>query len=185
VALASPLASALSHATHRWCAHKQSNPYQLLVAHHHDLTINFYDCSSQLLSSTAALRFEYPQLVPHLTIKVQTIIRDPSLAGIVDPQLPASISGLHLSPDAQHCGVVLASGHVLLFRFTMNGPLRVNGLSESLDNMDDTQNIVVILTDLGQKRGDGFRPVCLLDARRGDITAMALSDEGESLRCLC
>jgi hypothetical protein len=131
------------------------------------------------LGSTAALQFEYPQLIPHLTIKVQTIMHDPSLAGIVDPRSPASISGLHLSSDAQHCAVVLMSGHVLFFKFMKNGLQRTDGLSESLHDMDDAQDIVVVLTDLGQKRKDGFQPICLLDARCGDVTTIALSDEGE------
>ena len=152
--------------------------------HHHDLSVKFYDCSPQLLSSTAALRFEYPQLIPHLTIKVQTIIRDPSLAAIVDPHPPASISGLHLSSNAQHCAVALTSGHVLFFKFTKDDLSRVGGLSESLDDMDDAQSIVIILTDLGKKWRDGFQPICLLDARCGDVTAVALSDEGKILRAL-
>lgn len=165
---------------HDWHYRTQSTPYQLLGAHHRDLSVKFYDCSAQLLSSTAALQFEYPQLIPHLTIKVQTIMHDPSLAGIVDPRSPALISGLHLSSDAQHCAVVLMSGHVLFFKFAKNGLPGSDGLSGSLDNMDDAQDIVVVLTDLGQKRRDGFRPICLLDTRCGDVTAVALSDEGET-----
>jgi len=152
--------------------------------HHHDLSVKFYDCSPQLLCSTASLRFEYPQLIPHLTIKVQAITRDPSLAGIVDPRPPTSISGLHLSPNAQHCVVAITSGQVLFFKFTKHDLSRVGGLSESLDDMDGAQSIVIILTDLGKKRRDAFQPICLLDARRGDVTAVALSDEGNILRPL-
>lgn len=120
--------------------------------------------------------------MPHLRIEIQDVLSDRSVAGLIDPRVRLGIKGVHLSPNALHCAVVLTSGHVLFYTFVEKGDPVYRGadpLEESLDDLDDEQNVLVSLTDLGKRSKDGYKPLCLLDARGGDVTAITLSDGGE------
>lgn len=128
------------------------------------------------------MRFEFPQLIPHLRIEIQSVLSDRSVAGLIDPRARIGIKGIHLSPNALHCAIVLTSGHVLFYAFVeKNNPVYrgADPLDDSLDDLDDEQSVLVALTDLGKRGKDGYKPLCLLDRRGGDVTAIALSDGGE------
>lgn len=152
-----------------------------MITHHPDLSIRFSDCSPQLLTSPAALRFEYPQYIPHLKIDVSSLIRDRSLVGIIESPSRTNIQEVYLSPDARHCAVQLSSGHVLFYAFKDAQTRNADPL-ESADDLDDEQSILVTLTDLKKFHKDGFYPLCLLDARRGEVSSIAVSDSGTFVR---
>jgi syntaxin-binding protein 5 len=153
-----------------------------MVSHHYDLTVWFSDMSPQLLTSSSPLRFEYPQPLPHLTIDIGSILREPTLGSIFSRALGViTIQSLHLAADSLECLIVLNVGVVLVFCFVEEGGKRGPGIFGDISlDLDGPQNIVVPLSDLGQGLHDAFQPVCLIDARRGRITRLATSDVGKS-----
>lgn len=162
----------------------QTDPFQLLVTHHSDFTVRFADYSKHLRASNAPLRFEYPQPLPHLRIDVANILDDPSLVGLVDQDSHLTITSVHLSSNGAHCAVVLSTGCTVFFSFgEKGGSTFIVGEGDNLDlDLDEEQSIVVVLTDLARdrKRQDGYWPRCLLDSRYGQVSVIALSDQGET-----
>ena len=152
-----------------------------MVSHHNDLNVWFSDISQQLLTSSSPLRFEYPQPLPHLTINIGSILQEPTLGSTFPRGLGViSVQSLALAAHSLECLVVLNAGVVLVYRFVEEGKPDPGILGDSSIDLDGPQSIVVPLSDLGKVSRDAFRPVCLLDARRGRVTQLATSDVGMS-----
>lgn len=148
-----------------------------MILSHADLTIRFYDISSQLLLSMDPLKFEYPQVLPHLTLEVARFL----------PLLPATevigIKSVHLASISSECVAVLSTGDVILWR------LKEAGKPGQTYNIpaEDAHLFVPLESFIraSERRLSSFHPVCLIrppdvgpDASM-EVTASALSDVGE------
>jgi hypothetical protein len=167
--------------------------HHIIVSHRYDLNVWFSDISQQLLTSSSPLRFEYPQPLPHLTINIGSILQEPTLGSTFSRGLGAiSVQSVALAADSLECLIVLNIGVVLAYRFVEGGKPDPRTLDDFSVELDGPQSIVVPLSDLGKVSRDAFQPVCLLDASRGRVTQLAVSDVGRSrlaenvaYRCHC
>ncbi|KAG8950414.1 hypothetical protein FRC04_007429 [Tulasnella sp. 424] len=150
--------------------------HRLMILSHSDLTVRFYDISTQLLLSTEPLHFEFPQVLPHLTLELARFL----------PLLPSTdiieIKSVHLASISTECAVVLNTGDVILWR------LREPGSPGQIYNTpsEDSQVFVPLEPFIRQseRRISSFHPVCLIrppeagaDATM-EVTSSALSDVG-------
>lgn len=148
-----------------------------MILSHSDLTVRFYDISTQLLLSTEPLKFEFPQVLPHLTLELARFL----------PLLPSTdiieIKSVHLASISTECAVVLNTGDVILWR------LREPGSPGQIYNTpsEDSQVFVPLEPFIRQseRRISSFHPVCLIrppeagaDATM-EVTSVALSDVGK------
>ena len=150
--------------------------HRMVVSHHTDLTIRFRDLSAQLLvsSDTTPLRTYFPNPLPWLTIDVLSVLADPSVATRTSPKLveEAHIVASHLALESLECAVVLRSGEIVVFR---QGPSTRERPVQQLD-LDDQELIStahIPIIDEGI-----FRPLFVMLAGRGSVTACCLADIG-------
>ncbi|KAG9016596.1 hypothetical protein FRB90_002877 [Tulasnella sp. 427] len=150
--------------------------HRLMILSHSDLTVRFYDISSQLLSSTESLKFEYPQILPHLTLELARFI----------PLLPSldtiKINSVHLASFSAECAVVLSTGDVITWR------LREAGSSGQVYKIpaEDSQVFVPLEPFIRQseRRISSFHPFCHIRPPETavdeslEVTASGLSDVG-------
>ena len=152
-----------------------------MATYHEDLSVRFFDLSKQLLLSSSPLRFEFPQPLPHLTIPIRQIIHDETLTGIFGREA-IRIQSVHLSSDSLECMIVLNTGAVLVYRFAAaRGRPQTLELGDLDDLLNDEEDIIVSLADLASWSSDGFKPVCVIDARRGVVTQAKMSNTGMCL----
>ncbi|KIO26607.1 hypothetical protein M407DRAFT_234840, partial [Tulasnella calospora MUT 4182] len=150
--------------------------HRMMILSHSDLTVRFYDISSQLLLSTEALRFEFPQVLPHLTLELARIIP------LLPPADTLEIKSVHLASISTECAVVLSTGDVAIWR------LQEPGLPSQTYNIPSEDSQVFVPLDPFVRRSEryvsSFQPFCLIRPPEAEadasveVTASALSDVG-------
>ncbi|KIO20138.1 hypothetical protein M407DRAFT_11057 [Tulasnella calospora MUT 4182] len=150
--------------------------HRMMIVSHSDLTVRFYDISSQLLLSTEPLRFEFPQVLPHLTLELARIIP------LLPPVDTLEIQSVHLASISAECAVVLSTGHVAIWR------LREPGSPSQTYNIPSEDSEVFVPLDPFVRRSEryvsSFQPFCLIRPPETEadtsveVTASALSDVG-------
>ncbi|KAG8909487.1 hypothetical protein FRC01_006904, partial [Tulasnella sp. 417] len=150
--------------------------HRMMILSHSDLTVRFYDISSQLLLSAEALRFEFPQILPHLTLEMARLIP------LLPPADKVEIKSAHLASISAECAVVLSTGDVAIWR------LREPGSPGQVYNIPSEDSEVFVPLDpfirRSERRISSFQPFCLIRPPAADadaleeVTASALSDVG-------
>lgn len=118
--------------------------YRVLMTHHPDCTVRFWDCSPQLLVLPTPLRFEYPGPLPHLTISIGEYLKSPDIEHLPLAQLWAKdkskvrIKSVHLAREALECVITMVSGEVIVTKFSEARRGRADDDVEELD-LDDGQ----------------------------------------------
>ncbi|TBU49995.1 lethal giant larvae like, C-terminal-domain-containing protein [Dichomitus squalens] len=160
----------------------KQQPHRILISRLRDLSIRFSDVSSQLLVSNGQdtpLASSLPSPIPPLTIELAPILIDRSLglSAATDYDLRSNkdrVDAVYFAPESLECATILRSQAVVLHR-----------LDIPADDTTFTQKILedeelVSLSHLRVRKGLRYRPVFAVrpDARRGPVTACALSDVG-------
>ncbi|KAL7424902.1 Lethal(2) giant larvae sro7 [Cryptotrichosporon argae] len=102
--------------------------YRVLVTHHPDATVRFWDASPHILVLPTPLRFEFPAPLPHLTISVGEYLKHPDVAHLPLAKLWATdrrqvrITGVHLARESLECVITLATGEVVVTKFGESKP---------------------------------------------------------------
>ena len=169
----------------------QFDYHRLLITHHSDQTVRFYDISSHLLLSTSPLKAEYPQIIPQLFIDVKVIINllEEQLGDRKSPQIGYTIKDVLFAKNALECVVVLDSGDVIWYKFKEAGsPSHVYFAQD--ENMGPEILSLDHLVTAEQRRRSCFHPICLV--RRSEasfgispaakVTAVAFSDVGKYIK---
>ncbi|KAG8963429.1 hypothetical protein FRC03_003018, partial [Tulasnella sp. 419] len=143
--------------------------HRLLITHHGDLTVRFYDISPQLLLSNSALKFEYPQILPHLTIELRRALQLLH-SKTTSSQESIQVHSVIFAQSSLEVAVVLSSGEVLIYKFKEGGsPTQ----AYDIPAVDNTRIVSLdpVLT-AADRRMDVFHPLCAI---RGDIAAAVTS----------
>ncbi|KAH8835562.1 lethal giant larvae like, C-terminal-domain-containing protein [Flagelloscypha sp. PMI_526] len=144
------------------------DPRRMLVTKHRDLSIQFHDISSTLLAGIQphSLQHDFPQPLPGLTIHVDSLLQDPALSKKV-PTVN-EIEAVHVALEAQETAVVLHSGDIVLYRVPS---------SIGMPDNDPVEEELILLRGV-HSPNLAFQPVFALNAKRGSVTACAISDVG-------
>ncbi|TDL26364.1 hypothetical protein BD410DRAFT_836264 [Rickenella mellea] len=163
----------MEHANLQVMKFAKYHPNKLLVTHHRDLTVRFQDMSPQRLIclDELPLTTSWPTPLPLLTINVNALISEPSIASHHHPISPRNteIQSAKLSAESQTCSVVFKSGHILVYR--------VPGEAQqmSVEAYPDDEELVT----LGRVPTKGrFQPVLMIDNSHGSVTICEVSDLG-------
>lgn len=153
-----------------------------MISRLRDLSIHFVDVSSQLLVSNgqdAPLTTSLPSTIPRLTIELAPLLIDRSLglseSADYDPRLSEErVDTVCLAPESLECVTVLRSQAVVLHRLDV--PTDDTTFGQRILEDDE----LVSLSHLRARRGLRYSPVLAVkpDAKRGPVTACALSDIG-------
>ncbi|KIY73582.1 hypothetical protein CYLTODRAFT_365694 [Cylindrobasidium torrendii FP15055 ss-10] len=150
-------------------------PPRILITHSSDLTIRFYDASTQLLLPVhpEPIDCDFPDPLAHLTIDVTAALSDPSVASRVLPtsSIPVGIHSVHFASESLDVAVVLTTGDLLFYRLSQD-QRRLN-IQRDLDD-----NAYVSLEHLNFTPSSRYIPACLFSPVQGQVTAFALSDIG-------
>lgn len=151
-------------------------PHRILVTYNRDLSIRFFDFSSQLLlpnpTSNSLLENDWPEALPKLTIKLDDVFDDPRIADLlVTPIQNISIRSIEVAPEALECAVILQSGEVLVYH-----PRESRPKPSSPKISADAQ--IVLLDHIYSPPGSKLVPFFMLTAEKGPIETCALSDIG-------
>ena len=177
--------------------------YRILITHHPDATIRFWDISPHLLLLPTPLRFEYPAALPHLTISLGEWLRLPELYHLplakvweTNPE-KVRIKSVHLARESLECVITLVTGEIIVTKFGEAKKSRTNGddVEELNGEGDDGYFPKVIaagpqerhawveeVTEIGHLARwseDGFKPVAIFTVKRGEPICCAVSDIGE------
>ena len=141
------------------------------MTYNRDLSVQFFDMSSQLLIPTngAPLDQDFPKPLPGLTIYPDDILDDSSIAKILQPHIETlSIQSVHVAPEALECAVALTSGDIVVYHPTL-------GLSPTKVIADIE---IILLDHIRPTPGRRFEPYFMLNPNRGLIATCAMSDIG-------
>lgn len=131
-------------------------------------------------------RSEYPQILPHLTISLPKLFDHPSLNSIFGTSAKGLDFGSSTGPppvnfvaDSCECVVVLRSGAVIVYRFAEAGthPPIIRRAASNLQA--EASDDVIPLGYLWDESVDGFKPICLLNAKHGAVSSCAMSKIGQ------
>jgi hypothetical protein len=175
--------------------------YRVLVTHHADATVRFWDVSPHLLLLPTPLRFEYPGPLPHLTISIPEYLKNLDVAHLPLAKLwemdkPAvRIKSVHLAREALECVMTMVTGEVIVTKF---GEAK-RGAQDETEELNDSpvesyfpvpkadipsapkQEWIEEVTEIGHLakwKHDGFKPVAIFTLKRGEAVACAVSDIG-------
>ncbi|KAF8330751.1 WD40-repeat-containing domain protein [Cantharellus anzutake] len=130
------------------------DPFHLMITHNQDLHIKFYDFSQHLLSSSAPLKSEYPQPLPHLEIDLVKFISHPSLKGVFNDSQDTEVKSIHLTNESLECLIELSNGQIFAFVFR-DGDQRYHAVPKTptvTSGLDDDNLIMISDLPMGQLR---------------------------------
>lgn len=146
---------------------------RMLVTHHKDLTIRYQDISPQLLigSVQEPLPTQYPAPLHNLTIYLIDILEDDQVRSVTRFASPmdAEIQSAYLTAESSECCVVLRTGHVFAFKFSLSE----RPASRRFDIHED----VLRLTPL-PGRPVSFQPLALINNTFGQVECCEFSEIG-------
>lgn len=159
------------------------HPHHILVTWNRDLTIRFFDFSSQLLLPNAAvnslLDHDWPEAVPGFTIQLHDIFHDARTSELLmTTSKNAAIDSANFASQAMELALTLKSGEVLVYQSLEN---RSNA---SLADIAVGGNIT-LLDHIPPQPGSRLAPYFLLVADKGPISTCALSDIGKYFGKIC
>ncbi len=136
------------------------------------------------------LKFEYPSPLPHLTISIANVLKHPTLAHTPIARLykekPSAIkiASVTLSTGSLECMIAMSTGEVFLYKFaeaslSSKEPEDYFMESQESEAGQATVDEITNLSHLANPTADGFKPVMMLTAGRGQVVATAVSDIGE------
>jgi syntaxin-binding protein 5 len=150
------------------------------MTQHHDLTIRFQDLDARLLAGTeeSHLQTSFPKPLHDLTIDVASLLSEPSLASQIPSTLllNARITCVDLARETLDCAIALQSGEVVVYRLPSPLDQEKNVISDSQPGSD-----LISLVDFVVANPGRFQPVALLNAGRGPVTCLSVSDIGKDL----
>jgi hypothetical protein len=148
------------------------------------LTIRFQDLDARLLASPeeTALETPFPRALDHLTIDISAIISDSALTNHLPPLVSltgsAQISHVELARDSLDCVVSLSSGEVFVFKL----PSSLD--RETFSNKPEASEELITLDDNILSNMSRYRPLLLVNAQRGPVSALSISDIGMTEFCI-
>ncbi|KAH9486242.1 hypothetical protein JR316_0000306 [Psilocybe cubensis] len=150
-------------------------PRRVLMSYNKDLSIRFFDFSTQLLIPSAAsdhLENDWPEPIPGLTIQLYEILEDPGIAQIFGNALPSlSIQSVLIASEALELAILMKSGEVIVYNSSSH-----RSMVRSLNQTTDPQ--IVMLDHLCPRPGCRLAPYFMFVPRKGPVEACALADTG-------
>ncbi|KAF9041832.1 hypothetical protein BDZ89DRAFT_1060198 [Hymenopellis radicata] len=150
-------------------------PNRILITHTNDLTVHFYDMSTQLLLTVRPdpVDFDFPNPLPHLTIDLNLLVYDPAVAERIVPRsdLPVAIHSVHFASESLEVVVTLSTGDLFVFRL-------YSGQHDPGAYRKSTNPEFVYLDHLTLGRGYRYSPFVMFSPAKGSITACANCDVG-------
>ncbi|RDB29510.1 Uncharacterized protein C1F3.03 [Hypsizygus marmoreus] len=147
-------------------------PHRILITHHRDFTVQFYDISAQLLIGLqpTPMQHSFPHLLHDLLIDLKPVFTDAFVTRRISPAYldHARIESVHFAAEALETVAVMKTGEVLVYR--LSGPRQSTRYRESSDEE------LIVLDHVPSQRG--FSPYLMLAPGRGPVEACALSDIG-------
>ncbi|KAF9486583.1 hypothetical protein BDN70DRAFT_846519 [Pholiota conissans] len=151
-------------------------PHRLLVTYNQDLSVRFFDFSSQLLlsnpTSNSLLENDWPEALPKFTISLAEVFDDSRIADLlITPIHKTSIQSVDVAQEAQECAIALTSGEVLVYH-----PRESRSSPSSPNISSDAQ--IVMLDHVYSPPGSDMVPFFMLTSEKGPVETFALSDIG-------
>lgn len=150
-------------------------PHRILVTHHQDLSVQFFDLSAQLLipPPSAPIENDFPKIIPSLTLHLKPILMEIATS----KKLPhfsdaTTIQSVHFATEALECAIVLDTGEVIVCRSPTVGIMQ-GGMQRDSE--------IIELQHTRSLPGCKLVPSFLLATGRGNATTCAISDSGELL----
>ena len=150
-------------------------PHRILITHNRDLSVQFFDISTQLTIpiEDGPLEDDWPGALPVLDIRLDEVFDDPAIADILSvPVDQVSIHSAEVALEALECAVILSSGEVLIYH-----PAVDRAAPASSKILADTE--IMLLDHICIPPGRRLVPYFILAANKGPVETCALSDIGE------
>jgi len=150
-------------------------PHRILMTFNHDLSVHFFDLSTQLLipSNGDSINHEWPEHLPGLTISPNELLDDPTFVEILGDSINnISVHSVQVAPEGLECAIALNSGDVLIYHPSSN---RNN--PSSLKKSTDPH--IMLLTHINPKPGHRLAPYFIFTAKRGPVETFALANTGK------
>ncbi|PPQ79397.1 hypothetical protein CVT25_002667 [Psilocybe cyanescens] len=150
-------------------------PRRVLMSYNRDLSVRFFDLSTQLLIPAIAsnhIEHEWPAPIPGLTIQLDEIFDDPSIAQVFGNALSSlSIQSVHVASEALELAILMKTGEVIVYHSSSNRagvwPPKHSAASQ-----------IIMLDHLHPRLGSRLAPYFMFSPGKGPVEACALADTG-------
>ncbi|KAF9567769.1 WD40 containing snare-dependent exocytosis protein [Agrocybe pediades] len=149
-------------------------PHRMLMTFNQDLSVEFFDISTQLLipSSGDSVEQEWPEHLPGLSISPRELLDDPEFVEVLSsPVDNISVISAQIAPEGLECAIALSSGDLLVYHPASN---RNNPGTSKVVN--DAQ--ITLLTHVNPQIGRRLAPYFAFTPMRGPVETFALADTG-------
>ncbi|KDR85736.1 hypothetical protein GALMADRAFT_218826 [Galerina marginata CBS 339.88] len=150
-------------------------PHRLVMTYNRNLTVQFFDISTQLLipsPTTNLLEHEWPEPLPALSIGLNELFDDSTIAGILaSPVDQIAIHSAQVAPEALECAMALKSGEVIVYHQSSS---RSGASSPKV--LGDTE--ILLLDHIRSPPGSRLTPYFIFAPGKGPVEAYVLSDIG-------
>ncbi|PPQ66367.1 hypothetical protein CVT26_011086 [Gymnopilus dilepis] len=149
-------------------------PHRIMVTYNRDLSVQFFDISTQLLipSANNLVEHEWPEPLPALNIHLDELFDDPELVEYISsPPDKIAIQSVQVAPEALECAIALKSGEIVVCH-----PVSSRPGPSSPKVLGDTE--ILLLDHFEPLPGSVLTPFFLFAPGKGPVETYALSDIG-------
>ncbi|KAF8910138.1 lethal giant larvae like, C-terminal-domain-containing protein [Gymnopilus junonius] len=150
-------------------------PHRIVVTHNRDLSVRFFDISTQLLipsPTTDLVEHEWPEPLPALNVHLDELFDDAELVEYIScPPDKIAIQSVQVATDALECAIALKSGEIVVCHPAFNRPV-----TSSPKVLSDTE--IILLDHLEPLLGSRLTPSFIFAPGKGPVETYALSDVG-------